>query len=353
MSFLRQQSADEEYRVLMRLTGPAGPVNTLAFGPDAKFLASGGDDEKVRIWDVATKQIHQVIEDDLERWGQITCTQWLTGFTDNGNTLCFGTGRGQDFFKELSSTTVLPFNEPVEAMDYDKKNKLVLSSHGGKIKLFHVERNGTLIALWSKNWNDIQQAKGSIPRSVHFCDRGENIVIFGLESGVMLSKAAATGGDNWTKVLKSSIGNATFSTDQQWLLVDNLAKGFDLYNYPHSSPSDSFPVSRTKAFVQQGVFLENETSVACGSDHGYIHIFSLGTSKPLQTLKHGSAKTMVQVLDACSTVNQHLIASGTDEKKPVIYVWEKKVMSFVLKKNYNVKHPLGERTSSPAPQLWV
>lgn len=39
---------------------------------------------------------------------------------------------------------VLPFNEPVEAMDYDSgKCKLVLTSHTGKIKLFHVEKNGT------------------------------------------------------------------------------------------------------------------------------------------------------------------------------------------------------------------
>ena len=82
------------------------------------------------------------------------------------------------------------------------KRRLVLSSHTGKIKLFHIEKNsmnyfpsdvnnldqmtlGTLLALWSKNWNDIQEAKGIIPRSVRFTGKGENIVIFGLESGIM------------------------------------------------------------------------------------------------------------------------------------------------------------------------
>lgn len=130
-----------------------------------------GDDEKLRLWDLTRKQVHQVIEDDLGRWGQITCAQWLAGVSEFGDTLCFGTGRGllliyqrtkeavcrhasiyfktvftskQDTFKELSSTAVLPFNEPVEAIDYDKnKRRLVLSSHTGKIKLFHVEKNGT------------------------------------------------------------------------------------------------------------------------------------------------------------------------------------------------------------------
>jgi len=44
---------------------------------------------------------------------------------------------------------------------------------------------GTLLMLWSKNWNDIQEAKGVIPWSVRFTGKGENIVIFGLESGIM------------------------------------------------------------------------------------------------------------------------------------------------------------------------
>ena len=49
----------------------------------------------------------------------------------------------QNNFKELSSTVVLPFNEPVESMDYDRnKSRLALSSQTGKIKIFHLEKNG-------------------------------------------------------------------------------------------------------------------------------------------------------------------------------------------------------------------
>lgn len=55
----------------------------------------------------------------------------------------------QNQFKELSSTAVLPFNEPVEAIDYDViKSRLVLSSHGGQIKLFRVEKNGMKTSLY-------------------------------------------------------------------------------------------------------------------------------------------------------------------------------------------------------------
>jgi len=94
-------------------------------------------------------------------------------------------------------------------------------------------------------------------------------------------------------------GNVCLSADENWLLVNNLAKGFDLYQYPCSSPVESFAIPRKKAYVQEGVFLENETSIACGSDHREIYLFSLGTSKCLQKLKHGGRKTAVQVLDVC------------------------------------------------------
>jgi hypothetical protein len=42
-----------------------------------------GDDEKLRIWDVERKKCYQVIGDGLERWGQVTCIQWLHGFSEN------------------------------------------------------------------------------------------------------------------------------------------------------------------------------------------------------------------------------------------------------------------------------
>lgn len=90
-----------------------------------------------------------------------------------------------------------------------------------------------------------------------------------------------------------------FNSKRSCLLVDNLAKGFDLYNYPHTSPSDSFVIPRERAFVQQAIFLEKETTIACGSDHGTIYIFSVGTAKCLQKIGHGSRKTLIQVLNVC------------------------------------------------------
>jgi len=46
-------------------------------------------------------------------------------------------------------------------------------------------------------------------------------------------------------------------------------------------------------------------------------------------------------IQAHSTTNEHLIASGTDEKKPVIHIWAKKVNSFFLeKKGHDINQPM-------------
>lgn len=92
-------------------------------------------------------------------------------------------------------------------------------------------------------------------------------------------------------------GSVAISADEKWILVDNLAKGFDLYQFPHSSPSDIFTIPRQTCHIFEAVFLENKTAIACGSDHGVVQIFSLETSQQLQKLKHGGKKSKIQMVN--------------------------------------------------------
>lgn len=43
--------------------------------------------------------------------------------------------------------------------------------------------SGTMISMWTKNWNDTLEGKCVIPRSIYFTEKGESIAVFGLESG--------------------------------------------------------------------------------------------------------------------------------------------------------------------------
>jgi hypothetical protein len=90
------------------------------------------------------------------------------------------------------------------------------------------------------------------------------------------------------------------STDEDWLLVDNVSKGFDLYQYPQNSPSESFLVPRKTAYIHEAAFLEGGRFVVCGSNHGIIYIFCPESGKCIQKLSHGSRRSLIQVLDVCS-----------------------------------------------------
>jgi hypothetical protein len=102
-------------------------------------------------------------------------------------------------------------------------------------------------------------------------------------------------------------GNATLSPGEEWLLVDNLAKGFDLYSYPRLSSLKCLSVERKRTHVYDGLFLENGQIICCGSDHGGIYIFSLEQEKFVQILQHGSSKSMVQVLGVSQFLSEFKI----------------------------------------------
>ena len=120
-----------------------------------------------------TKKVHQLISDQLGRWGQITAIQWLGDNSSTGAQLCFGTGRGfvliyrqrkdevcafsyrQNFlhfifskekFVELSNANILPFNEPVESIAFNR-NRIVISGHAGKVMLFQLDKNGMTLPI--------------------------------------------------------------------------------------------------------------------------------------------------------------------------------------------------------------
>jgi len=47
---------------LLTLTGHGGSVNSAAFSPDGKRLASGGDGQRVKLWDVKTGRLRATLK---------------------------------------------------------------------------------------------------------------------------------------------------------------------------------------------------------------------------------------------------------------------------------------------------
>ncbi|KAF5327760.1 hypothetical protein D9619_004080 [Psilocybe cf. subviscida] len=334
-SLLSIRSQKSGYNVYATLKGAQGPINSVAISEDGKLLASGGDEEVVHIWDIEEQKNIETLSDRQGRWGQVTCVKWM-GSPMDAYSVCFGTGRGlllvytkdkdSETSHELACAHSFLLNDPVEAIEYNEyQGKLVVCSHRGKIVMYAMNKNRTLDRVWTRNLGDIENGKATVPRSVHFANGGDSVIICGLESGIIFSKAVTSGADNWSKQLKSSIGSSRLSPNGSYLLVDNLTKGFDMYAYPALSLSESFDIHRTQTCLHDGTFLEGSLMVSCGSDHGQVYIFSCRTALCLQKLRVGSKKSMIQALDAVSSDRFHILAAGTSDDKPEIIVWRKAV----------------------------
>ncbi|KAF8898280.1 WD40-repeat-containing domain protein [Gymnopilus junonius] len=331
--FLKATPHSNVYVKYARFLGLKGPINCLSFNRDGALLArvSIGDDETVRIWDVSTKKCKEVLEDPGQRWGQVTCLVWLGGkVKEDTQQLAFGTGRGfliifcqnhcngRDCYYRVFAPS-----DPVEAVDYDiQTSRLAVSSHHGNVTLYEVGRNGTMLRLWASNVES--DGNAYIASSVRFYDSGCKLLIFVLETGEMICRDVKSGKEDWRKVLKSGVGHASISLDGQLLLIENLARGFDLYHLPCSSPSHSFPILTNKRCIKDGVFAEGSSVVVCGSDHGEIYTFSLSSLEPKQVLKQGGKNTEVQT--TISNKDCHLIASGSSLECSDIVIWEKPSM---------------------------
>ena len=53
-----------------------------------------------------------------------------------------------------------------------------MTSHHGQIKMYE-GKNGMLLDLWTEDMDD------AIPRATWFTDRGDNVLVYGLETGTV------------------------------------------------------------------------------------------------------------------------------------------------------------------------
>lgn len=79
---------------------------------------------------------------------------------------------------EISSARVFTSGDSVESFCFDPiHHRLILTSHFGQIKMYEV-KVGMLVDLW------IEELDDAIPRATLFVDKGNSVIVYGLETGI-------------------------------------------------------------------------------------------------------------------------------------------------------------------------
>ncbi|OQE16196.1 hypothetical protein PENSTE_c025G10455 [Penicillium steckii] len=129
---------DEWSEELQTLNGHSGPVISIAFSPDGRTLASGSDDQTLRLWDVTTGQVLEAVK------GSVSAV--AVAFSPDGRMLAVAfSGFGKSEIRILDPIT----GEIEQSFDHPSRMKsialspdgqfLAVSTHDRKVRLWELE----------------------------------------------------------------------------------------------------------------------------------------------------------------------------------------------------------------------
>jgi WD40 repeat protein len=178
-----------------------GAVLCLAFAPDGRTLALGGEHGMLQLWDTAPLRLRGTLDT------QLGCDVLSVAFAPDGQTLAAGYApqvvggaaevRLWDVPAGRERMTLRGHQRGVGAVAYSPDGLTVASGgEDGVVKLWDAaagtERSTLKEAPTARGWSDLRNYRGAV-RAVAFTDGGTRLAVAGLDRTVSLWKLSAVG----------------------------------------------------------------------------------------------------------------------------------------------------------------